>query len=154
SDNSDNSSSGDNSDNGSSGDNSSSSDADVVIDNVEPSASTSAAPAATPTPTTTTTAAAAPAAPANRPSANAAPAPSPKPQTEASAVTTGADQTLSLNGDRITVQLFSALPPGITVTVRMVDPLTYPPAPGIRAGDLIFQIEAVDASGAPLTTLP
>ena len=68
-------------------------------------------------------------------------------------MTTGADATLSLN-DRVAVQLFSALPTGLTVTLRMVDPLTYPPTPGIRAGDLIFQIEAKDASGAALTTLP
>jgi hypothetical protein len=60
---------------------------------------------------------------------------------------------LSLN-DRVTVRLFSTLPADLTVTLRMVDPLSYAATPGIRAGDLIFQIEAKDATGAAVTTLP
>jgi hypothetical protein len=83
-----------------------------------------------------------------------APSPSPAPVTEVQAVTTGADLLLALPGDRVAVQVFASTPPDITLTLRMVDPLAYPATPGNRAGDLIFQLEAFDAAGVPLTTLP
>jgi len=54
----------------------------------------------------------------------------------------------------VAVQVFSTLPSGITLRIRMVDPLTLPATPGIRVGDLAFRIEATDSSGAQLTSLP
>lgn len=194
-DNSDNSGSGDNSDNSNGGDNADNSgsdsgdnggsnpDADVVIDNVEPSATSTAtgtgaattapaasAPAASAAATTTpTTATGAVTPPSSSSVANAAnalppgsgaasvaasPSPAAQPVSQVSATTSGVDTPLSLNNGRVTVQLFAALPTGLTVTLRMVDPLAYPTTPGIRAGDLIFQIDAKDETGATLTTLP
>jgi hypothetical protein len=73
---------------------------------------------------------------------------------EATGVTTGADLWVALPGDRVGLQVSASTPPGISLTVRLVDPLAYPAAPGIRAGDLIFLVDAVDADGYTLTTLP
>jgi len=86
--------------------------------------------------------------------ASPSPSPSPAPVMEVQGVTTGADMLLALPGDRVAVQVFASTPPDITLKLRLVDPLAYPATPGIRAGDLIFQVEALDASGVPLTTLP
>jgi len=82
------------------------------------------------------------------------PSPSPVPFMETRVVTTGADLWVALPGDRVGVQVFASTPPGITLTVRLVEPLAYPPAPGIRAGDLIFLVDAVDADGYTLATMP
>jgi hypothetical protein len=159
---SDNSDSSDNSGSDNSGsDNSDSSDNseadnggdDAVVDNVEAADNTDVATSA-PAPTATPTSAPAPASVPRSAATVASPSPSPQPVTEVSGVTTGADLLLAMNGTRMTLQLFATLPPGITVTVRMVDPLAYPATPGIRAGDLIFQTEAKDATGLTLTTLP
>jgi hypothetical protein len=88
----------------------------------------------------------------------ARPAPSPSPAAATFAwvqdITTGADLLITMPGDRISVQVFASTPPDITLKLSMVDPLGYPATPGIRAGDLIFQLEAFDAAGLPLETLP
>src|SRR5215212_979874 len=142
---------GSSSDSGDNADTTSDTNPDVVIDNVEPSPpppASAPAPAAPASTTQTQPNTAAPS--AARPNV----APSPQTVTEVTAVTNGTDQMLALGVDRITVQLFAAMPTGLTVTLRMVDPLAYPAVSGIRAGDLIFQIEAKDASGTLLTTLP
>jgi hypothetical protein len=46
------------------------------------------------------------------------------------------------------------MPAGIVLTIRLIDPVTVPAAPGTRVGDLVFVFEARDSSGAALTTLP
>jgi hypothetical protein len=146
SDNSDNSNAGDNadnsgSDNGDSADNSdNSNDAadngneDEVMDNVSPP------PAA--------------AAPAPAASASASPSAAVGSETQASGTSTGGDSTIALAGDRVVVQMFPWMPTGVAITIRLVDSATAPSPPGTRAGNLIFRIEAQDASGARLTTLP
>ena len=160
SDNSSNDNSG-SSDNSSSSDNSGSSDGgapsnnpDEIIDNV----SVSAAPAAPTTATSTTAATTATTSTASTASApttsTASPSASPTAVTEVSATATGIDSTLALPGNRVTVQIPASLPSGTVLKLRMVDPLSLPPTSGIRAGDLIFQLDATDASGAALTTLP
>jgi hypothetical protein len=50
--------------------------------------------------------------------------------------------------------MFPWMPAGVQVTIRPVDPNTVSAAPGTRAGDLIFVLEARDASGAQLASLP
>jgi hypothetical protein len=50
--------------------------------------------------------------------------------------------------------MFSWMPSGVQVTIRPVDPSTVAAAPGTRAGDLVFVVEARDASGTQLTALP
>ncbi|MGE3912045.1 MAG: hypothetical protein AB7K36_21985 [Chloroflexota bacterium] len=76
------------------------------------------------------------------------------PLTEAQMVTAGMDATLALQTDRVVVKVFTTMPPDITLKLRMVDPLAYPATPGIRAGDLIFMLEATDSMGTVLQTLP
>jgi hypothetical protein len=121
---------------------------DDELDNVDTDADIAAAP--TPTPTTT-----APVAQGIGTAASPSPAASPQPiVNEAQLVTTGMDATLALQTDRITVQVFSTMPAGITLKVRIVDPLLYSATPGIRAGDLIFLVEATDSMGVVLPTLP
>lgn len=169
----DNSDSSDNSDNSDSADNGDSADnADDSADNAAdddsgdnsgdgladatatPTASTStaSAPSAVATPTFTTSTASAPVPPPSL--TGAVPSPSPQPTTEVSGVTNGTDMLLALSGDRVTVQAFSTLQPGYTITLRMVDPLAYAATPGIRAGDLIFQVDVKDPTGAVVTSLP
>ena len=124
---------------------------DRVIENVSPSAPAAAAPAAAkPAP------APAPAAPAPPPAAAPAPvAPPPAPSaTEASGTTAGADATIALPNNHVAVQVFPSMPAGIVLTIRLIDPVTVPAAPGTRVGDLVFVFEARDGTGAPLTTLP
>lgn len=76
------------------------------------------------------------------------------PVTQVQGVSAGTDMIISLQGDRVNVQAWANMPPGVTLTLRKVDPLRYAAVPGIRAGDLIFEVVAVDASGVALTTLP
>ena len=64
--------------------------------------------------------------------------------TEVRVVTTGTDTLLALPGNRVVVQIFASTPAGLTLNLRLVDPLAYPPTPGIRAGNLIFAIQAFD----------
>jgi hypothetical protein len=76
------------------------------------------------------------------------------PTTQDQAVTTGGDLQVVLSGDRVVVQVFSTIPSGITLTLRLIDPATEPAVPGTLAGDLMFRIEARDQQGAVLSLLP
>ena len=130
---------------------------DRVIENVSPSA-----PAPAPAPAAAAPAAAkpaaspvaaAPVAPAPAAPAPAAPPPA-LPATEASGTTAGADATIALPNNHVAVQVFPSMPAGIVLTIRLIDPVTAPAAPGTRVGDLAFVFEARDGTGAALTTLP
>jgi len=92
--------------------------------------------------------------PAAAPPASASPTAPAGSETQASGTSTGGDSTIALSGDRVVVQVFPSMPAGLTITIRLVDPAPVPPPPGTRAGNLIFRIEAQDASGTPLTALP
>ena len=135
-------------DNGDSGNDNNDSDPleDIVIENVSPPGAAPAAPAAS---------AAAPVGPA-APVAGAVPSPAAPaaPVTEATGTSTGGDSTIALPDNRIAVQVFPWMPEGVTLTVRLIDPVTVQAAPGTRVGDLIFVLEARDSSGATLTMLP
>lgn len=61
---------------------------------------------------------------------------------------------MTLTGDRVVVQVFASTPPGITLRPYLVDPGAHARTPGTLAGDLMFRIEAWDASGTPLAALP
>jgi hypothetical protein len=76
------------------------------------------------------------------------------PDTEATGTSNGGDVTITLAGERLVVKMFPWMPNGITLSVKRApqDPLA--PAPGTRAGDLLFTIQARDATGAVLTSLP
>ena len=50
--------------------------------------------------------------------------------------------------------MFPWMPAGVQVTIRPVDPNTVAAAPGTRAGDLVFVVEARDGSGTQLSSLP
>jgi hypothetical protein len=50
--------------------------------------------------------------------------------------------------------MFPWMPSGIKVTIRPVDATMLMGAPATRVGDLAFVVEATDAMGVPLTTLP
>ena len=52
------------------------------------------------------------------------------------------------------VRVFPWMPPGITITVRLIDPATVPAPPGKRVGDLVFRLEARGAGGETLSALP
>lgn len=106
------------------------------------------APDATPIPTRI------PVTPTPTPRPTRTPTPPPARTTEDDAVTNGQDLTVRLTGDRVVVQIFSSMPPGITLKLYLVDPAGLRPTPGGVVGDLMFRIEARDASGANLSTLP
>jgi hypothetical protein len=46
------------------------------------------------------------------------------------------------------------MPRGISLKTRFVDPGTVAAVPGTSAGDMVFLVEARDAAGAALATLP
>ena len=69
-------------------------------------------------------------------------------------MTAGQDLQVTLTGDRVVVQVFASTPPGIRLRLYLVDPNAHPGTPGPLVGDLMFRIEASDASGVPLATLP
>lgn len=73
--------------------------------------------------------------------------------TEMTGFTTGLDTRIALPGDRVAVQVFPWMPAGVTVTVRLLDPLAVPP-PGMLVGALVFEIAAADANGIALAELP
>jgi hypothetical protein len=77
-----------------------------------------------------------------------------QPLTAVNGTSTGADSIVATPGERVAVRMFPWLPAGIQVTIRPVDASTVPAAPGTRAGDLTFAVEAKDASGTTLTALP
>ena len=101
-------------------------------------------PTATPIPVTPT--------PTPRPTRT--PTPTPEPTAEDQAITNGQEMRVTLTGDRVVVQAFASTPPGIMLRLYLVDPSAHPRTPGTLAGDLMFRIEAWDASGTPLATLP
>jgi hypothetical protein len=103
-------------------------DEDAVIDNVSPPARAAGAPAP--------------------------PAATVGSGTEASGTSTGGDSTIALAGERVVVQIFPSMPPGITITVRLVDPATAPAPPGTRVDAMVFRLDARDAAGTPLAALP
>jgi len=69
-------------------------------------------------------------------------------------VSNGGDELIATPGERVAVRVFPWLPSGIQLTIRPIDASTVPSAPGKAAGDLTFAVEARDASGTQLTTLP
>jgi hypothetical protein len=73
---------------------------------------------------------------------------------QASGVTTGADSSISLPGDRLVVRVFPWMPAGVSLTIRLIDPTTVPSPAGSRVGPLTFVLEAKDARGANLSSLP
>jgi hypothetical protein len=77
-----------------------------------------------------------------------------QPLTAASGTSTGADLLIATPGERVAVRVFPWLPAGIQLTIRPIDASSVPAVPGQHAGDLTFAVEAKDASGAALTTLP
>jgi len=77
-----------------------------------------------------------------------------QPLAVASGTSTGADMVIATPGDRVTVQMFPWMPAGVQLTIRPIDPNTVMAAPGQRAGDLEFALEARDANGNQLTSLP
>jgi len=77
-----------------------------------------------------------------------------QPLTAASGTSTGSDSIVATPGERVAVRIFPWLPSGIQVTIRPVDGKTVPATPGKQAGDLTFAVEAKDASGTQLTSLP
>ena len=74
--------------------------------------------------------------------------------TEVHGRTNGRDMLLALPGGRLSVQVFSSMPSGVCLKLRLVDALDHPAAPGVRVGNYIFQLDAVDEFGSELTTLP
>jgi hypothetical protein len=74
--------------------------------------------------------------------------------TQASGVSTGADSQFGLPGDRLVVRMFSWMPPGVSMTIRLITPTTVAAPPCTVVGPLIFQLEATDSFGAVLTSLP
>jgi hypothetical protein len=74
--------------------------------------------------------------------------------TQASGITTGGDSSIALPGDRVAIRSFPWVPQGISVTLRLVDHAGVPVPPSRPVGALIFQVEAQDAAGSPLTVLP
>jgi hypothetical protein len=76
------------------------------------------------------------------------------PLTEVSGTSNGGDMRIATPGDRVAIQMFPWMPAGVQVTIRPVDPNTVMAAPGQRAGDLEFVVEARDANGVQLTSLP
>jgi len=77
-----------------------------------------------------------------------------QPLTTAMGTSTGSDSMIATPGERVAVRVFPWLPSGIQLTIRPVDASTVPSAPGKQAGDLTFAVEARDASGTQLTSLP
>jgi hypothetical protein len=77
-----------------------------------------------------------------------------QPLQQASGTSNGGDTTVATPGERVSIQMFSWMPAGVELTIRPIDPNTVTTAPGARAGDLVFAIEAKDASGTQLTALP
>jgi len=77
-----------------------------------------------------------------------------QPLQQVSGTSNGGDNLIAMPGERVAVRIFPWMPAGVQVTLRPVDPNTVAAAPGTRAGDLVFVLEAKDASGAQLSALP
>lgn len=76
------------------------------------------------------------------------------PTAEATGTSNGSDVVIRLGGERVVVSMFPWMPSGVTLVVKRAEPAQFAAAPGTRAGDLLFTIEAKDATGKALTTLP
>ena len=77
-----------------------------------------------------------------------------QPLQQASGTSNGGDSTVATPGERVSIRMFPWMPAGIQVTIRPIEPNSVPAAPGTRAGDLAFVVEARDASGTQLSALP
>ena len=77
-----------------------------------------------------------------------------QPLQQASGTSNGGDAMVATPGERVALRMFPWMPAGVQVTIRPVDPNTVAAAPGTRAGDLMFVLEARDASGTQLSSLP
>lgn len=77
-----------------------------------------------------------------------------QPLQQVSGTSNGGDTTVATPGERVAIQMFPWMPAGVEVTIRPIDPNTVSAAPGARAGDLVFAIDAKDASGTQLAALP
>jgi hypothetical protein len=77
-----------------------------------------------------------------------------QPLTAATGTSTGSDSLIATPGERVALRIFPWMPAGVEITIRPVDASTVAAAPGTRAGDLTFAVEARDASGTQLTALP
>ena len=76
------------------------------------------------------------------------------PTTEVTGASTGGDSTVALIDERVVLRIFSWMPSGIAFKMRFVDPTTVSSPPGKRVGNMVFRIEAQDASGTALDLLP
>jgi hypothetical protein len=77
-----------------------------------------------------------------------------QPLQQVSGTSNGGDSLIAMPGERVAIRMFPWMPAGVQVTIRPVDPNTVAAAPGTRAGDLVFVVEAKDASGTQLSALP
>ncbi len=76
------------------------------------------------------------------------------PLTEVTGTSTGGDSMIALVDERVILRIFSWTPSGITFKMRFVDPASVVAPPGKRVGNMVFRIEAQDASGMALDVLP
>jgi hypothetical protein len=76
------------------------------------------------------------------------------PTTEVTGASTGGDSTVALIDERVVLRIFPWMPSGIAFKMRFVDPATVSSLPGKRVGNMVFRIEAQDASGTALDVLP
>jgi hypothetical protein len=78
----------------------------------------------------------------------------PAPEPEASGVSSGSELPITIGGDRIVVQIHPTMPAGITLFLKRVSRDLFPPVPGAGIADFVFTVEARDAAGGILLTLP
>jgi hypothetical protein len=71
-----------------------------------------------------------------------------------SGTSTGADVRIATSNDRVVVQVFSGMPAGITLKVSPADLSMMPAYSGHAVPSLAFRLEAQDAQGNPLVSLP
>jgi hypothetical protein len=76
------------------------------------------------------------------------------PTVEAAGTSTGGDSSIPLGVDRVVIRIFPWMPAGVTIKLRAVDPATVAAIPGNRVGNLVFRIDAQDATGRTLDALP
>jgi hypothetical protein len=76
------------------------------------------------------------------------------PLTEVTGSSNGGDSTVALIDERVVLRIFPWMPSGISFKMRFVDPATVSSLPGKRVGNMVFRIEAQDASGKTLDVLP
>jgi hypothetical protein len=76
------------------------------------------------------------------------------PAADISGVSNGSELPITLGGDRIVVQIHPTMPGGVTIFLKRVARELFPPVPGTGIADFVFTIEARDATGGILLTLP